>query len=791
MLIVANVRERWSSHLACWLAVLVGVGLITATLTVHESARPAVQPRLSAATALVLPPQATGRGGSAEDRVPWNAAEAGALTDRLRAAPGVAAAVVDRAFYAQAVRDGRPVPDEGAAEAGHGWSSARLAPYRLLTGRGPEAADEVVVDRSLGVPAGARLTVNLTAGRTEFTVVGTVDGPGYYLSDAAAAQRDPGVRTIALLPAPGTPPARLAAAARTAVGDRAAVVTGEGRAALQPRHVEHRRFLGTQVIAALATLGLFTTGFVVASMLVLATGLRRRELGLLRVLGATPGQLRRMVLGEAALVGLLGSAAGCLAGLAAAPLLRDALLRLDVAPPGLTVRVTAWPLLTAAATGVGVSVLGAWAASRPAARVAPLQALRESRTGEGQLGRTRLICGVVVLGLGTGCAVLTATAAADRRISLAITATMLLIAAAALLAPVLVGPVGRVVTAPLRRLGTAGPLLLRAGLTAGASRAAAAAAPVIAAVGFAVLLSGAVETMRAAYPAGQALRLSGQAIVTNDGTPGLTDEAADAHPVGKAALPTRAFVHRADGTTVVIDALGSRDPAWSRPGEAVLGTSMARWLGVTAGQRYPVRFADGATVPLLIAGILPDDPARGDFVLARSLVRGHDPAALGDDLFVPAEADPVAVVPGTAVHDAVRYALDDYDTDARLTDSLAAMLIAVAVGYSAIATANSTALSAHGRRRDLAVLRSTGGTVRQLVLLAAGEAAVVTAIGTLLGLLATLPPLAGLASGLAQSTGAPVTLHLDPAALASVVLACLLLSGTTAGLVTWRVLRRA
>ncbi|MFF2619887.1 ABC transporter permease [Kitasatospora sp. NPDC058046] len=207
MLIVANVRERWSSHLACWLAVLVGVGLITATLTVHESARPAVQPRLSAATALVLPPQATGRGGSAEDRVPWNAAEAGALTDRLRAAPGVAAVVVDRAFYAQAVRDGRPVPDEGAAEAGHGWSSARLAPYRLLTGRGPEAADEVVVDRSLGVPAGARLTVNLTAGRTEFTVVGTVDGPGYYLSDAAAAQRDPGVRTIALLPAPDTPPA--------------------------------------------------------------------------------------------------------------------------------------------------------------------------------------------------------------------------------------------------------------------------------------------------------------------------------------------------------------------------------------------------------------------------------------------------------------------------------------------------------------------------------------------------------------------------------------------------------
>ncbi|MFJ7908936.1 ABC transporter permease [Kitasatospora sp. NPDC096204] len=172
-----------------------------------------------------------------------------------------------------------------------------------------------------------------------------------------------------------------------AVGDRATVVTGDGRAALQPRHVEHRRFLGTRLIAALATPGLFTTGFVVASVLVRVTG-RRREPGLLRAVGATPGRLRRIVLGEAAPVGLLGSAAGCLAGPAAAPLLWDDLLRddllcLDVAPPGLALRVTAWPLLAAAGTGIGVSVLGAWVASRPATRVAPLEVLHENRTGSG------------------------------------------------------------------------------------------------------------------------------------------------------------------------------------------------------------------------------------------------------------------------------------------------------------------------------------------------------------------------------------------------------------------------
>ncbi|MGW1178301.1 FtsX-like permease family protein [Kitasatospora sp. NPDC002543] len=790
MLVIANVRERWTGFLASFVAVLVGVALISTTLVIHDSAKPTVQPRLEGAAALVLPPQATDRNGSPKDRVPWDKAEADALLTELRAVPGVDAAVVDRTFYAQLLRDGRPVTDEGAADAGHGFSSTGLAPYHLVSGRAPSGTDEVVVDRSLGVAAGQRETLNLTPGRSEFEVVGTVDGPGYFFSDESAAQRDPGVRVIALVGGAGTTSGAIAAAARTAVGDQGSVVSGDARSTIQPQHVDHKRFLGTQLIAAMATLGLFTTTFVVASVLVLATGLRRREIGLLRTIGASPRQVRRMVLGEAATVGALGSVAGCLAGVAAAPLLRDILLRLDVAPPDLAVRVAAWPLLTAAAIGVGVSVIGAWAASRSAARVAPLEALLESRSGSRSMSRPRLISGLVVLGLGAVCAVMTATAAADSRVTMAIAATMVLIVAAALLAPVLVGPVGRAVTSPFDRVGSAGPMLIRAELTASARRAASMAAPVIAAVGFAVLLSGMVETMRVAYPAGDALKLAGQVIITNDGTPGNTDEVVGANPVGKASLPTRAFVHRADGSTVVIDALGSRDPTWDRPGQAVLGESIAAWLGVKAGDRYPVRFADGATVQLGIAEVLPDDPARGDFVMPRGLVRGHDPAALNDDVFVPEQAKPVTV-PGTAVHDAVQYALDDYDTDARLTDNLAAMLIVIAVGYSGIAVANSMAMAAHGRRRDFAVMKSAGGTTRQLLAFAVGETSLVVGVGAVLGVLVTLPPLAGMASGLSQVTEADVGLNLNVPMLAAAILGSLVLAIAASAAVTWKTLRRA
>jgi putative ABC transport system permease protein len=790
MLVIANVKERWSSFLAAFAAVTVGVALIATTLIVYDSSLPKVQSRLAAAPVIALPEQAVDENDNPKDRVPWSESEAQPLLDGLRDVPGVSDVIVDRSFYAQALRDGKPVEDEGSGEAGHGWSSSRLAPYTLADGRAPKADDEVVVGRSVAAAVGSTLTVNTTPGRAEFRVVGTVDGPGYYFSDSFAERRQPGVGSIALLTDPDASVGTVKQKAQGVVGDKGTVASGDDRAELQPAYVEHKRFLGTQLITAMAALGLFTTVFVVASMLVLATGLRRREIGLLRMIGATPRQVRRLILGESAVVGLLGAVTGCLAGIAGAPVLRDILKDLDVTPPELALRVSAWPLLTAAVIGVGVSVLGAWSASRLAARVAPIEALLESRTDGGAMGRVRWISGLTVLGLGVLLAIVTASVAAESRINMAIAATMVLIVAATLLAPAFVGPVGRVLTAPFERSGSAAPLLVRAELRANSRRAASLAAPVIAAVGFAVLLSGMVETMAVAYPAGDAVKLRGQQIVTPDGSAGNTDEVVAANPVGKAVLPTRAFVRNGNDDLAVIDALGSRDQRWDKPGQAVLGKRLASYLGVKAGDEHDVRFADGTTVKLRIAQVLPDDPARGDFVVARGLVREHDPAALTDDIFVPKDAQPAKALPGTAVHDAMRYAIDDYNTDAKLTNSLTAMLIAIAVGYSGIAVANSMGMAAHSRRRDFSVMKSAGGTVRQLLAFSVAETALVAGIGATLGVLVTLGPLVGMASGLSQATSTDVGLHLNVSTVASVIAGSLVLAVLASVLVTWRTMRR-
>lgn len=63
------------------------------------------------------------------------------------------------------------------------------------------------MDRAPDAAVGSEPTVNITRGREQFTVVGTVDGPGYYFGDAFAAQQQPGLGAIALIPEKDADPA--------------------------------------------------------------------------------------------------------------------------------------------------------------------------------------------------------------------------------------------------------------------------------------------------------------------------------------------------------------------------------------------------------------------------------------------------------------------------------------------------------------------------------------------------------------------------------------------------------
>ncbi|ANY05061.1 ABC transporter permease [Pseudonocardia sp. HH130630-07] len=762
MIAASNLVTRWREMLATVLAVATGVGLLGAVLLTASAARPPVQERFAATSALVVGPEvAVSQTPRGDGRVPWTAAAADALAARLSATPGTVA-VPDRSFPAVPLPGGRPVGDPEDRENGHGVASLVLGGHTIGSGTAPTRAGEAVVGADLGVAPGGVLPVLFADAVREVRVTGTTGAPG--------------VRAIGVLgPVPAPPP-------------DTTVLTGDARGSVEPVQDSRIRFRGDQLLAALGLLTGVTTVVVVSAALSTAVAGRRRELGLLRAVGATPGQVRRIVLGEAVLTGLVGAVLGAVLATALAPVLHRALVVAEAARPAV-VTAEPGPLAIASVAGVLLAVAGGTAASRRAARAVALDVVVVGRTDAAGPGRPRTVAGVLTAVLGAATAVLTAGAVGDGRVGLALLTGSLLVVAAALLAPVLIGLLGA-------RRGPAGPgpvlrsptvTLVRAELAAAPGRAAAVAAPTIVAVGFAVLIGGLVATTAVAYPAERTAVLAGSVAVEQDGAPGLPDTAARALdvPGARLPLPTVLVVPGPSGPTA-LDAVGTGDAGLVRPGTVVLSGPVAAGLGLRGGDTLPARFPDGETVELAVARVLPPDERRGDVALARADVRSHDPGALTDTAFLPAGAVPPEPPPGVVVRDARAYALAEYAVDARLSGALAALLVAVSAGYGGLAIANGIVSSVRSRRAGDAVLAAVGATRRRRVLLGTVEAAAATLAGTVLGIAVTVPPLVAVASGLARATGRPVPPVPDPVATGAAVGVCLLVAMLSAALATGR-----
>ncbi len=804
VLVVASVRSRWTSLAGAFVAISLGVGLITMTMLIWGSSGAQVPPRVEGAPLFAVSPQASNENGTAADHRPWTAEEGGRLAEELSRIGGVARAIPDRTFYAQTTNGDAPVPaGDEALSAGHGWSSAALAPYRLTSGSEPRGENQVVLDSRLGFFVGQQVSVLFVAGPRMMTVSGVVDtSPSsgrpppidkvVYVADDLASKQAPGVFAIALTLNPDASTSDVSAAAASMLGDQGAVVDGRARSKLEPKHSAHQRYLGTQLVSAMALLGGFVSVFVVASTCAFNVAQRRRELGLLKMIGGLPRQIQGLILGEAIVTGLVGGVVGTALGMATAPLMGRFLQYIGVATPDYVIRFSATPLLGAIGIGVIVATLGAWAASRRAAKTAPMEALRNAAVEDSAMSGLRWTAGAATAVFGLISAVLSATANSDNRIYFAIATTMALTIAVTALTPAVTGPVVRILTWPGRRSRKAGPMLLRAELVGASSRTTALAAPVIATVAFAVLISGYVETSRDAYPAQAAEPLRGQSIVWPHDKPGLTDqevERASASGVVRAGLATRVFVDKPGEGATVLDGVGWLEGSDRGPDNVVVSTLLAEKFEWSEGQTIETGFVDGTAKNMTIVAVREIDPARVGFNISRNVVREHDPGALTEAVFISQDSAPTNVGAGAVVYDAYDYAVADYERDSWLMRQFSLVLIFLAVGYTAIAVANTSAMSARGRRDGFRVLQMAGGTVRQVVTVVAAESAVIVGIGVGLGLLVSVPAVVGIASGFSATVGRSVDAQFNPVIVMSAVSACFLLAIGAGTFTTWRTIR--
>lgn len=589
-----------------------------------------------------------------------------------------------------------------------------------------------------------------------------------------------------------------AAEVRALVGDRAQVLTGADRVRADPDPERDADAL-VALNALLGTSGgvtAFVSVFVVASTFAFAVALRRREFGLLRTAGATPGQIRRLLLAEAAALGVLASAAGCALGALGAPLLARSLVDGGLAPGWFTVGGATWPFHAAFWTGVTVALAGAVAASRRAGKVGPTAALREADVDADTLplGRALLGTGLLLSGLGLLVWTYATEPSALLKRKTYTTLPMLLITGVALLSPLLVRPVARL----LRLRGAVGTLV-RENSAASVRRTAAVAAPVLVTVALAGTLFGSATSVTRAKGVEAREQTAAEYVVAGAGLKPVT---APPGALVSATGTTSVFVRDGAEAVVKYQARAVADPA-AFAGLARLPVVAGdlrdlddRSIVVNeeferhrVGETVEVWRADGTgPVRLRVAAVLALGTGDNGPYVTRANAPGADPDRIdarggGTPTVRALEAS------GGTVRSADAWAAAGHREGGNPQNRLGMILVlGIALVYTVIGLANTLLMATSVRRGELSSLRLAGATRAQILRVVTGEATLAVAIGTLLGLGVTALVLGTLGAGLA-ALSAPVALALPWGTVGAAAGACATVAVAASALPAWRLTR--
>ncbi len=327
------------------------------------------------------------------------------LADRIRALPGIDHAVpivtdtffaVDPpaagealAVYAADVSDGHAVKTLHLVRSGN---QVVDDPLMFLVDPASIVVTDVFAAR-VGLRDGSTLRLRTPLGIRPFTVrgilppggVGRAYGGNLILMDVIGAQvileRDRRIDQIDVTLDPGT--------TADAALPRIAAVLPEGLEVLPParRGEQIERYLRSYrtLLSGISALALLAAAFVVGCTITTAIAARRRELGLLRCVGGQRTHVRTLVVGEALLAGLAGTALGIPAGLVLARALLDTasestalIFSIQTFSRGLD--VTAATIVLGFVAGVVTAGAGSVAPARSATSTSPLVALREPGT---------------------------------------------------------------------------------------------------------------------------------------------------------------------------------------------------------------------------------------------------------------------------------------------------------------------------------------------------------------------------------------------------------------------------
>jgi putative ABC transport system permease protein len=760
------------------LAVVLGVGFMAGTFVLTDTMTRAfndlVETGTSSIDVLVRSSNAfTAQTSSLEEREPMPES----VQEDVASVPGVAEAVGDVLGYAQIVdpTTGKVIGTFGPPTAASGWND--LNGFILKPGGSPpRGPDEVVIDAGTAeahdIQVGDQVQILFEGPPGEFEVVGiagygegdSLFGATWALFDLPTAQnvlgREGQLDSVSVVAEEGVSGVELQRRIAEVLPEGAEAVTAATvTSEAQDQISTGLGFLRTAFLV-FAFVALFVGAFIIFNTFAIIVAQRTRELALFRALGASGRQVMTSVMVEALVIGLVASALGVLLGIGIAILLKGALNAIGFEIPASGTVILARTFIVSIVVGTIVTVIAALVPARRAARVAPIEALREAQDRPGRSLRFRIVSGAVVLALGIAPLLYGLFGASSNALQYVGIGVALTFVGVAMLTPLIARPVAAGIGLPIRRTGVPGKLG-RENSMRNPRRTAATASALMIGLGLVVFVAVFGASAKASTTAVLEKTLKADFILTSPTFAGFSTAAAeDMREVPGVATVSqvRQAEARVDGGTAFLtgldpgtfpvvseaDVLEGRLENLANPNSIAVFEDTAEENGWALGDQIEVEFPATGNKNLTLVAIFAENGLIGDwavsldtfdvnvaqvldvFVLIKAQ-EGADLAAVQSDL-----DRALAPYPNIEVQDQAAFR-DKYADFLNQVLNLVTALLLFAVIIALFGVMNTLYLSIYERTRELGLLRAVGLTRRQTRSMVRWEAVIVSVMGALFG----------------------------------------------------------
>jgi putative ABC transport system permease protein len=773
-----SVRARLGRTIAIAFAITAGVSFVVGSFVLADSLRATFDELFGELTSKVDLQVRSAQAFESDDaREPFDPA----IADDIRAIDGVSSLEPTVTRFAQLIDDeGEAVSAQAAPSFGVSWESeADVQGVVVKEGAAPSGMDQAAVDKSTAdrenLEVGDTITYLTDTGQHTATLTGTV---GTEASDSFAGAAIIAVDLATALEVFGTE--GLVDTVDIAFDDDAdaptvqreieailpaglEVITGEQLAQESSDAVgQFIDVFGTGLLI-FAFVTAFVSAFIINNVFQITIGQRLRELALLRAVGASGRQVRRMITVEAFILGVVATILGIFGGLGVARLLIAAFNAAGAGFSNPQTVLAPRTIVMAALVGVGITMASVIVPARRAGRIPPIAAMRPE-LGFSAIQTKRLVLGAVLTSIGVVMflvGLFVRPGGTPGLILFAGGGALILFLGVASLSSTIARPVTRAIGWPVAKLFKTPGGLARDNVARAPRRTSSSAAALM--IGVALVSAAAVfaASLRASFIETLETAVKADYIVTDDSFLGLSPIVAETLaevPEISAVTPIRGAQAEVDGESkpfgaivpAAFDALVDPDLIDGTIGdlgldELLINSDPAADLDLEVGSTVTATFQNGVEVELTVAGIYGDStfgnwlvstetlaaatgaPARDLFIMA-GLAEGVDPA-VGDE----AVRSALSEFPQANVQSNAEFRQSQEDQINQLLIVIS-MLLAFAIFIAVLGISITLALGVFERTREIGLLRAVGMNKRQTRRSIRWEAIIVSTFGALIGI---------------------------------------------------------